>query len=82
MRDLRIDGLTVEEKEMLDYMWNHLETEEDYEAWVDSLDTRQQIMANALSRMIIYEMMDAEVDTMSPDAMVESRQVIEGYLPQ
>jgi hypothetical protein len=80
MRDLRIDGLSVEEKEMLDYMWNNLVTEEDYETWIDSLDTRQQIMANSLSRMIIYEMMDAKVDEMSPDAMEVSREVLERYM--
>lgn len=80
MRDLEIKGLSVEEKEMLDYMWNNLETEEDYETWIDSLDTRQQIMANALSKMIIYEMMDAEVDEMSPDAMEDSREILERYM--
>lgn len=78
--DLRIEGLTVEQKEMLDFMWNELATEEDYEAWIDSLDTRQQIMANSLSRMIIYALMDKEIDYMSPDAMMESREVLERYM--
>ena len=76
-KPLTITGLSLEEKEMLDFMWNNLETEEDYETWIDSLDTRQQIMANALSRMIILEMMDNEIDEMSTDAMLESREVLE-----
>lgn len=76
-KPLTISGLSLEEKEMLDFMWNNLETEEDYETWIDSLDTRQQIMANALSRMIILEMMDNEIDEMSTDAMLESREVLE-----
>lgn len=81
-KPLTISGLSLEEKEMLDFMWNNLETEEDYETWIDSLDTRQQIMANALSRMIILEMMDNEIDEMSTDAMLESREVLERFLPQ
>ena len=58
---MQINNLTAEQVEMLDFMWNELETEEDYIQWYDCLDEQQQIMADGLQRLVIMEMVDEQL---------------------
>ncbi len=58
---IEITGLTPEQIEMLDFMWNELDTEEDYFNWYDSLDEDQQRQAELLQRMVIMESIDEDM---------------------
>jgi late competence protein required for DNA uptake (superfamily II DNA/RNA helicase) len=58
---ITITNLTLEQKEMLDFMWNELDTEEDYLTWFGSLSSDQQLMADTLMRMIIMECSEEEL---------------------
>jgi hypothetical protein len=58
---IEITGLTPEQIEMLDFMWNELDTEEDYFNWYDSLDEGQQRQAELLQRMVIMESIDEDM---------------------
>ena len=59
---MRIEHLTAEQVEMLDFMWNELDTEEDYLNWYACLDEQQQIMADGLQRLVIMEAMDEQLE--------------------
>jgi hypothetical protein len=56
---------------MLDFMWNELETEEDFLNWYDQLDEGQQRMADLLQRMVIMGVIDDEMQEQEsyPEAM-------------
>lgn len=56
-----IEGLTPEQCDMLDFMWNELDTEEDYLNWYDALDEGQQRQADLLQRMVIMESIDEDM---------------------
>lgn len=72
---MMIDGLTPEQVEMLDFMWNELDTEEDYLNWYDSLDSQQQQQAELLQRMVIMESIDDEM--LARESFPEAMQVID-----
>ena len=67
---MQINNLTQEQVEMLDFMWNELDTEEDFLNWYDCLDSNQQAMADNLQRLVIIESIDEEMAKMTrfPDA--------------
>jgi hypothetical protein len=52
---MRIDNLTAEQVEMLDFMWNELDTEEEFLVWYECLDSDQQRQADILQRLVILE---------------------------
>lgn len=56
--EIRIDNLTEEQKEMLDFMWNEVESLEDFENWLNCLSTEDQAQAIALQRLIVLEFME------------------------
>ena len=58
-REININGLTPEEMQMLDTMWN-IESVEDMEDWVMSLNREERMMAYRLRMMLITEMIDYE----------------------
>ena len=58
---MQIEHLTAEQCEMLDYMWNELDSEQEFIDWYDALDERQQRMADILQRMVILESLDEEM---------------------
>jgi hypothetical protein len=68
---ISINGLTQDQVDMLDFMWNELETEEDYLNWYDSLDEGQQRQAELLQRLVIMESIDEDMLALGsyPDAM-------------
>jgi hypothetical protein len=73
---IQINGLTKEQVEMLDFMWNDLDTEEEFETWYDSLDGRQQKMAELLMRMVLIETLEDEEDL---GEMEEAKTLLEKY---
>ena len=75
---MEISGLTKEQVAMLDFMWNELETEEEYLTWFSALDERQQKMAEVLMRMVIIESGD-EVDL---GEMEEAKEVLKQFTLQ
>lgn len=62
---------------MLDFMWNDLDTEEDFLNWFDCLDSEQQQMAENLQRLVIMESIDEDMLKLQdyPDA----RRVIDQF---
>ena len=60
---IEINGLTQEQVEMLDVMWE-LDSEQEYLQWYELLDSRDQEMADLLMRMIIL----AEIDNIADEA--------------
>lgn len=70
-----INGLTPDQVEMLDFMWNELDTEEDFLNWYDSLDTEQQRQADLLQRMVIMESIDE--DMMAEEEFPQAMKVID-----
>ena len=67
---MEIRHLTQEQCEMLDFMWNELDSEQEFLEWYDALDEGQQRMADILQRMVILESLDEEMlaQTEYPDA--------------
>lgn len=64
---IQIDGLSEEQYEMLDFMWYHIDSEEEFLEWYDCLDDRQQKMADLLQRMVILAQIDeVEMKDLSP----------------
>lgn len=56
--EIRIDNLTEDQRDMLDFMWNELETLEDFDNWLESLTKEDQATAIALQRLILLESME------------------------
>lgn len=66
---MQIENLTPEQVEMLDFMWNELDTEEEFLAWYDCLDSEQQQMADTLQRLLILEAFEEDLNKSNyPDA--------------
>lgn len=55
--DMRIEGLTEYQVDMLDHMWS-LDTLEDYENWYSLLDEEDQRMADSLQKLVVLEAME------------------------
>jgi hypothetical protein len=55
-----INGLTQEQVEMLDQMWE-LESEEEFLIWYACLDEDKQHTADLLQRLLIMEAMDKDL---------------------
>ena len=67
---IHIEGVTPEQKEMLDTMWT-IDSREEYLEWYETLDTLDQQQADLLQMMIFYECSD-EVPNLD-----QARKVIE-----
>ena len=61
-KEIRIEGLTSYQVEMLDHMWS-LDTEQEYFDWYELLDDEDQAQADLLQRMILL----ASIDQMIPE---------------
>ena len=53
-KEIKINGLTTEQVEMLDLMWM-IESYLDYEEWLQGLSRADRIMAEELQRLLIIE---------------------------
>ena len=60
--DISITGLTADQVEMLDFMWN-LDTEEEFTDWFECLDDNDQRQASVLRDLVLLENME---DHMAP----------------
>ena len=58
---MRIDNLTAEQVEMLDFMWNELDTEQEYMEWYECLDSGQQQQADTLQHLVILEAFEEDL---------------------
>ena len=56
-REININGLTPEEVQMLEMMWN-IDSVEDMEDWVASLNRDERLMVYRLRMLLIAEMID------------------------
>jgi hypothetical protein len=66
---MKIENLTAEQVEMLDFMWNELDTEQDYLEWYECLDSGQRQQADLLQRLVILESFEEMLDQGNyPDA--------------
>jgi hypothetical protein len=60
-KEIRIEGLTAEQVQMLDMMWA-IETYQDYQDWIDNLTTEEAVMAEKLQHLLMIEMFEHELD--------------------
>lgn len=60
--DISITGLTADQVEMLDFMWN-LDTEEEFIDWFEALNDKDKQQASVLRELILLESME---DHMAP----------------
>lgn len=70
MNELTIDGLTLEQVEMLDKMWS-LDSEDEFIEWYSrELNDKERDMCDLLMRLIIIERFDQEANKKKdfPDA--------------
>ena len=59
-REYNINGLTPEEVQMLDMMWS-IESVEEMEDWLMSLNRKERLMAYRLRMLLLIEMIDYDV---------------------
>lgn len=58
---ISLDGLTRKEKKMLQIMWS-IDSKEQLQYWVSSLNKRDRITATSLLMLIKYEMLEHMMD--------------------
>lgn len=75
-----IDGLTKDQVKMLDFMWNELDSEQDFLDWYDNLSPVEQQEADLLQRLVIMGSLDDEMAEMTdfPDARRVIQKVVDG----
>ena len=76
---MQIKNLTQEQVEMLDFMWNELDTEEEFLAWYDALDSNQQRMAESLQRLMIMESIDEEMLQKNNTEFAEANAILDRF---
>ena len=79
MKNIRIEKLTEDQVDMLNFMWNELDSEEDFLNWYDALDKRQQLMAENLQRLMIMECIDEEMLQENNTNYPEANRVIDQF---
>jgi hypothetical protein len=58
-REYNINGLTPEEVQMLDMMWS-IESLEDMEDWIASLDREERLLVYRLRMLLLAEIIDQD----------------------
>ena len=76
---MQIKNLTQEQVEMLDFMWNELDSEQEFLEWYDALDTSQQRMADGLQRLVILETIDNDMLLENNTSFAEANAVIDRF---
>jgi hypothetical protein len=71
---ISLDGLTKKEKKMLQIMWS-IDSKEQLQYWVSSLNKRDQITATSLLMLIKYEMIEHKMD----DDYLEANEVLSKF---
>lgn len=74
---IEINGLTSEQKQMLEYMWCELESFEDFQNWIETLDYNDQLQALTLSKLIIMAVIDEQSNRL--EYYPEAETVLEKY---
>ncbi len=59
---MKIQNLTKAQVEMLDFMWNELESYEDMNDWLDTLDLADRRQAESLQELILLEAAETLVE--------------------
>ena len=67
--DIRLEGLSEEQVELLDIMWS-FDSSEDFLEWKYTLNNRLQMQVDVLVQLLGYEIMEREIQAMEtyPDA--------------
>ena len=76
---MEIKHLTQEQVEMLDFMWNELDSEQEYLDWYECLDSEQQRQADLLQRMVIMESIDDDMLRKNNSDFHEANMVIDKF---
>jgi hypothetical protein len=61
MKDIKIDGLNLEQMLMLEIMWT-IDTVEEFNEWIETLDRDQVRMALTLKEVLVAHVLD-DIDT-------------------
>lgn len=59
---MRIENLTVEQVDMLDFMWTEIESYEDMQEWMSTLDPADRAQAETLQKLILIEAAETLVE--------------------
>ena len=59
---MTIDGLTKRQVELLDIMWNCIDTDEEMLEWIETLDPEEQTDVATLQQLLILEVLDQEAE--------------------
>ena len=59
---MKIENLTTAQVEMLDFMWNELESYEDMNDWLDTLNPADRRQAESLQQLILLEAAETLVE--------------------
>jgi len=74
-KEIRIDGLTPEQVQMLDMMWS-IDSYQDYQDWLDSMSYEEAQMAEQLQTLLILATMDEAFEV---DACTEAREYLKKF---
>jgi len=67
---LRIEGLNTQQVDMLNYMWNVCETQEDLFEWMSTLPEEELLEAKSLVELVKIEVLDTGIEDVGcPDAI-------------
>jgi hypothetical protein len=73
---MKLNNLTPEQVEMLDFMWTELDSYEDMLAWMDTLDPADRKQAEILQRLVLLE---AAEEILESSEYHEANQVIQQF---
>ena len=74
---IEINGLNSEQKQMLEFMWSELESFEDFQDWIETLNQKDRQQALTLSKMIILAVIDEQSNRL--EYYPEASKVLEKY---
>jgi hypothetical protein len=74
---IEIDGLTKYQKDMLNYMWDEIDSVDEFESWLDTLAEDERLMALTLSKLIMFAVIDESANRL--EYYPEAETVLEKY---
>lgn len=74
---IEIDGLTKHQKDMLNYMWDEIDSVDEFESWLDTLAEDERLMALTLSKLIMFAVIDESANRL--EYYPEAETVLEKY---
>jgi hypothetical protein len=74
---MRIEGVTKRQKELLDIMWT-ISSRTDLDAWLDTLNLKDQQDAVVLLHVLLLEMIDQDLE--EDESYRESNEILQRFM--